>query len=480
MKESSITHLAVWVLLIVFLLSFTALQPLGAQTPDSGYAEPSGKYSREELTQMLAPIALYPDALLSQVLMASTYPIEVIEADRWVRKNHELKDEALDYALLSMNWDTSVKALCHFPPVLALMSERIAETTSIGNAFLVQEGEVMDMIQELRVRAYARGNLSTGNEQKVIVEKETIVIAPADPRVIYVPYYDPYYVYGTWWYPAYPPYFWRPAMLTIGTGISYWPGFYFGVAFGNWSYLDWHYHYIYIDINKRPKYARRDLLRSEHGRWKHAPRHRRGVAYRDESTARKFGQDAGLFREFTRDDRGYAERRDQEQRINKQIRIDRNRLEDNRPVIHRRQKKRARIVPDGREQQRVASPRQIHIRTVPDRQETRRVVPPRQIRARTEPDRMEQQRVISPRQIHIRTVPDRQETRRVISPRQIRKRSVTDRKETRRSVSPEQLRASTDTDRRKTHYVDRDIQKQERVERRHQERGHYNRGRVRR
>jgi hypothetical protein len=391
MKASFIIHLAMGAFIIPFLLSFPALQPLQAQIQDSGYAEPFKKYSREELAQMLSPIALYPDALLSQVLMASTYPIEVIEADRWIRKNPELKDEALDYALLSQAWDPSVKALCHFPPVLALISERIADTTRIGNAFLAQEEEVMEMIQELRARAYAQGNLTTSAEQKVIVEKETIIIEPADPRIIYVPYYDPYYVYGPWWYPSYPPYFWRPSMVTIGTGISYWPGFYFGVAFGNWSYFDWHHHYIYINVHKRPKLVKRDLWGSEPGRWKHTPRHRRGVAYRDKSTARKYGQDPGLVREFMQDNRGYSERRDQEHRINRQIRIDRKKQRNGQTIIHRRQQTRTRIVPDRREQQRIEIPRQIRTRTVPDRREQQRIEIPRQIRIRTVPDRREQQ-----------------------------------------------------------------------------------------
>lgn len=205
MKAATIFHLTLG-LLIIFFFSL----PPQSLAQDSSYLEPSAKYREEELAQMLAPIALYPDALLSQVLMASTYPLEVIEADRWVRRNPELKDKSLEAALLSEAWDPSVKALCHFPSILALMSERITETTNLGNAFLAQEAEVMDMVQELRAKANAQGNLTTTSEQKVIVEKETIIIEPADPRVIYVPYYDPFYIYGSWWYPAYPPYYWGP------------------------------------------------------------------------------------------------------------------------------------------------------------------------------------------------------------------------------------------------------------------------------
>ena len=123
-------------LLIIPLLAAFAMLPQQLQAQESDYLAPPEPYSREELAQMLAPIALYPDALLSQVLMASTYPIEVIEADRWVRRNPNLKGEALDTALLDKDWDPSVKAICHFPSILALMSERISETTNLGTTFV--------------------------------------------------------------------------------------------------------------------------------------------------------------------------------------------------------------------------------------------------------------------------------------------------------------------------------------------------------
>jgi len=318
MKAATIFHLALGLLIISFF-------PLPPQSlaQDSDYLEPSERYSREELAQMLAPIALYPDALLSQVLMASTYPIEVIEADRWVKRNPRLKGEALDAALLDKDWDPSIKAICHFPSILALMSERITETTNLGNAFLAQEAGVMDMVQELRAKAYAQGNLTTTSQQKVIVEKETIIIEPADPRFIYVPYYDPFYIYGPWWYPAYPPYYWMPRGVSIGIGISYWPGFYFGFAFGTWSYFDWHRHHIFIDVHKRPRYVRHDRWISKPGRWYHAPRHRRGVAYRDKSTARKYGQYLYRSRGFRRDIRGFPELRDRDRRVDVRTRIDR-------------------------------------------------------------------------------------------------------------------------------------------------------------
>ncbi len=339
MKAATIIRLAIGLFIIPFLVSCLVLAPQQAQAQDSGYLEPSEKYSREELAQMLAPIALYPDKLLSQILMASTYPIEVIEADRWVRMNPELEGEALDDALLDEDWAPSVKAICHFPSILALMSERITETSNLGNAFLAQEDEVMDTIQELRAKAYAQGNLATTSEQKIVVEKETIIIEPAYPSVFYVPYYDPFYIYGPWWYPAYPPYYWGPLGINVGIGISYWPGFYFGFSFGTWCYFDWHHHYIYIDVRKRPRYVRHDRWIATPGRWQHVPHHRRGVAYRDKSTARKYGQSSHRSGDYRRDTRGFPEPRDpgldRDWRVNDRTRIDLDKGGDDRTIIDR-------------------------------------------------------------------------------------------------------------------------------------------------
>ena len=296
---------------LVVVALWLGLAPQQAPAADAVYPDDADKFSQEELAQMLGPIALYPDRLLSQILMASTYPIEVVEADRWVKKNPKLEGEALDRALLDRDWDPSVKALTHFPAILALMSERLTETTNLGNAFLIQEAEVMDMIQELRARAYAQGNLVTTTEQKVIVEKETIIIEPANPRVIYVPYYDPFYVYGPWWYPAYPPYYWGPSgiRVSLGFGISFLPGIYFGFSFGDWYYFDWPRRYIYIYVHERPRYVRHDQWYAKPGRWVHSPVHRRGVAYRDKYTATKFGQYSHRTGEYRGDVRGFPERR---------------------------------------------------------------------------------------------------------------------------------------------------------------------------
>ncbi len=290
-----------------FLVSCASFPTSAVQAQENGYEEQSGKYSKEELAQMLAPIALYPDALLAQVLMASTYPIEIIEADRWVRKNPGLKGETLDDALLEKDWAPSVKAVCHFPEVLGIMSERIGETTEIGNAFLAQEEDVMNMVQDLRARAHAEGHLQTTSNQKVIVQKETIVIEPANPAVIYVPYYDPCHVYGVWWYPAYPPYYWRPYGSYVSFGVSYWPAYYFSFSFGYWSRIDWHRRYIYIDAHKCPQFVKRDRWKHKSGRWHHYPEHRRGVAYRGKFKPDGYGYHRGSADEVRRGFQGSPE-----------------------------------------------------------------------------------------------------------------------------------------------------------------------------
>ena len=183
--------------------------PVQVMAQQGGGGSPK-KLSQEELAQLLAPIALYPDELVSQILMASTYPLEVVQADRWVKSHKQSAGEVLAKQLEKEPWDPSVKSLVNFPVVLASMSEKLDVTTKIGDAFLAQQKDVMDTIQLLRKKAYEAGNLKTTKEQKVVVEKEIIVIRPADPQVIYVPTYSPTVVYGVWMYPAYPPYYYYP------------------------------------------------------------------------------------------------------------------------------------------------------------------------------------------------------------------------------------------------------------------------------
>ena len=162
-------------------------------------------FKPEELEQILAPIALHPDALVTQILMASTYPLEVVQAERWIKQNGSLKGEALTAALEKQQWGASVKSLVNFPQVVTMMSEQLEWTQKVGDAFLADQKQVLDTIQSLRAKAQASGNLQTTKEQTIIVEEKIIKIEPANPQVVYVPTYNPTVVYGAWPYPAYPP-----------------------------------------------------------------------------------------------------------------------------------------------------------------------------------------------------------------------------------------------------------------------------------
>ena len=200
--------------LTVLMIVFLALPPgVVAQQAGAAVLKP------EELDQVLATIALYPDPLVSQILMASTYPLEIVQADRWAKQNASLKGDALAKALEAQDWDPSVKSLVNFPQVLTMMSEKLDWTQKLGDAFLEDEKKVLDTIQSLRAKAQASGNLKTTKEQTVIVEEKIIKIEPANPQVIYVPTYNPTVVYGAWPYPAYPPYAYYPPGYVAGSAF---------------------------------------------------------------------------------------------------------------------------------------------------------------------------------------------------------------------------------------------------------------------
>ncbi len=284
--------------------------------------------SQEQLEQLLAPVALYPDSLLTQILMASTYPLEVVKAMNWLKQNRDLKGDALAAALEKQQWDPSVKSLVNFPDVLQMMNDKLDWTQQLGDAFLAQQKDVMNTVQKLRGKARAEGNLKTTKEQKVIVEKETqtIIIEPSNPQVVYVPTYNPTVVYGVWPYPAYPPYYYYPPGYAAGAAAF---GFATGVAVGAawgyaWGHADWHGGDVDVDVNRnaninrnidRTKYEGKGKLdQSGKGTWNHDPSHRQGVAYRDNSTAQKFGQQTGRSAGARGDSRGYGGRGGADQR----------------------------------------------------------------------------------------------------------------------------------------------------------------------
>src|SRR5262245_17567719 len=190
--------------------------PLGAmaQTPQPASAPSQPLLKGPELEQLVAPIALHPDPLLAEILISSTYPLEVVQADRWAKANKNVKGEALTAALAKQSWDDSVKSLVQVPTVLSMMAEQLDWTQKLGDAMLAQQPDLMDAIQQLRTRARDNGKLQTTKEQTVSVKtednKQYIEVQPASPDQIYVPYYEPSVVYGAWPYPDYAPYYFAP------------------------------------------------------------------------------------------------------------------------------------------------------------------------------------------------------------------------------------------------------------------------------
>src|SRR6202167_4403185 len=237
----SARHILACVLAFALLLpmlpqSVSAAQEQDAQAPaQSSQAPPYTQQTADQLQQLVAPIALYPDSLVAQVLAASTFPAEIVEADRWVQANPDLKGDALAKAVDQQSWDPSVKALTAFPTVLGNMDKNISWTSSLGDAYYNQEQGVMDAIQVMRQKAQQAGNLKDTPQQTVQTQGSDIVIQPASPDVVYVPAYDPWLVYGytvaAWpgWYPYPGIWFGGPSLFWgVGFGI----GFYGGVRWG--------------------------------------------------------------------------------------------------------------------------------------------------------------------------------------------------------------------------------------------------------
>jgi hypothetical protein len=278
----------------------------------------------EQLQQLVAPIALYPDSLVAQILAASTFPEQVVEASRWVQAHPDLKGDPLGHAVDQQPWDPSVKALTAFPSVLGNMDKNLSWTSSLGDAYYNQQPEVMDAVQVMRRRAQQAGNLKTTPQQTVETQSSTIVIQPAAPEVVYVPAYDPWVVYGdpivAWpgWYP-YPgiwydgPYLWSG----IGFEIGWFAGW--GWGWGHWG-CDWHHHWATYDHNRYDSHSRTFYNRDHFYRGGD----RRGTGERGGSERRgdrgggergnSLGRSGGAAKPFNGDShaaRGYAEPRGQ-------------------------------------------------------------------------------------------------------------------------------------------------------------------------
>jgi hypothetical protein len=240
------------VLLCCLLVQFTSqAAAYGAlsQSTDSTTAAP--KLSAQELQQLVAPIALYPDALVAQILAAATYPTQIVEADRWTQRHSNLKGDELAKEVDKQDWDPSVKALAQFPSVLENMDKNLSWTSSLGEAYTNEPEDVTNAVQDMRQQAQKAGHLNSNEQERVTTQGNTIVIEPANPEVVYVPAYDPWLVYGApivaypGWYPV-PGIFWGGVGLSfgLGFGIGYFGGF--GWGWGHWGY-DWHDRRAFFD-----------------------------------------------------------------------------------------------------------------------------------------------------------------------------------------------------------------------------------------
>jgi hypothetical protein len=270
-----------------------AIAGLGFFVTVPAHAQSSQILKPEQLDQLVAPIALYPDTLLSQVLIASTYPLEVVEAERWAKQNTKLKGDVLKKAVDQKKWDDSIKSLAATPDVLTMMSDKLDWTQSLGDAVLAQQTDVMDAIQRLRQKAQANDKLKTTKQQKVTTTQQSgktyVAIEPAEPNMVYVPYYDPAVVYGAWPYPSYPPYYFPAPGYMAGAAIATGLAFGAGYAVGAWARggswwggnVNWGNNNINInndiDINKR-------------NNWTHNSDHRHGVRYNNDNVKQKFGK----------------------------------------------------------------------------------------------------------------------------------------------------------------------------------------------
>jgi Protein of unknown function (DUF3300) len=281
--------------LVVLALPAAAAQ---IKVVDPAAPADSGTLSAEQLEQLVAPIALYPDDLLAQMMMAATYPLEIVEAARFREKNPGLTGAKLEDALKLEDWDESVKALCGFPDVLAQMNENLDWTQDLGDAVLGQKQELFDTIQRMRDKAREAGSLESTDQQVISEEGDDIVIESADPEVIYVPTYSPLVVYGPgWYYPHwyYPPYY-RP--VPPGTGLIIFGA---GVAWGHamWGHCNWNDADIDIDVDHHHDFANkvdRDAAKQKladrgagERKFQHDPAHRKGVNYKNKDVAKQFG-----------------------------------------------------------------------------------------------------------------------------------------------------------------------------------------------
>jgi len=279
----------------------TAPELVAQQTPAPDEQVP--KIPADQLDSLVAPVALYADPLLAQVLAASTYPLELIQLKQWLDQNKNLKDKALVDAAQKQDWDASVQAMAVLPDVVKRLTEDIKWTTDMGNAFLAQQSDVMDAVQRMRAKAREKGSLKTNEqmkvETKVVESKSVIVIEQAKPEVIYAPSYDPVVVYGPPAYP-YPPT--PPGYYAAGAAISFGVGMMVGAAMsGGWGWgCGWggnnnvtiNNNNNFVNNSNRSVSNRQNVNagnRTGNNSWQHNPQHRGGAPYSNKATANKYG-----------------------------------------------------------------------------------------------------------------------------------------------------------------------------------------------
>jgi hypothetical protein len=295
---------------LMLIWSFATVPARAQETTAAAQAQAptEEKLSEGQIGQLVAPIALYPDPLLSQILMASTYPLEVVEAARWSNDNPMVKDGALQDAMQAQSWDPSVKALAAVPQTLRMMNDKLDWTQQLGDAFLAQQQEVLAAVQTLRAEAQATGNLQSTPQQVVTLAAapaevaasgigQAIVIEPVNPDVYYVPVYNPAVVYGAWDYPSYPPFYWSPPGFVASDVVSFAAGVMVGAAI--WGECDWWHNNVIINVNRFNVFNHTNIDVTDNI-WTHNPAHRGDVPYRNASVAARFGGSAAA-REAFRD-----------------------------------------------------------------------------------------------------------------------------------------------------------------------------------
>ena len=290
---------------VLLLFVFPAGVLLAQQpAPPAQSSPPAQAFSPDQLDTLVAPVALYPDALLSQVLVAATYPLEVAEAPQWLQQNRNLQGQQLIAAARQQNWDPSIQALVAFPDVINLLSSNIRWTTDLGNAFLAQQADVMSAVQRMRAQAKAAGKLNSNAQETVTTETQgdqtAIDIQPANPQVVYVPQYNPENIWGPPDYGYYPPLYYPDY---YGYGYGYGPGIYIGGFFGGlgWGGWGWGPNWFYGSVFQNYNFFNHYGFRGSYGNggfggrgiWAHDPGHRLGVAYPNRGLAARYGGAAG-------------------------------------------------------------------------------------------------------------------------------------------------------------------------------------------